>query len=58
MIDADAKKFETDWSLVSSQYPNITEIEKAARKYWSPQNVIDDVKEVLVESDIKIVRHL
>lgn len=58
LIDTDAKRFETDWSLASSQHPNIIAIEETARKYWSPQKLKDDVKEVLVESGIKITRRL
>jgi hypothetical protein len=60
IIDLNAKRFETDWSLISPAQPNTTieTVEQDALRYWSPQNVKDNVKEVLVESDIKIIRRL
>ena len=57
-VDRNAKKFETDWSIILSNYPNIIAMEESARKYWAPKDVKDDVKELLVESDIKITRRL
>ncbi len=58
LVDPNAKKFETDWSLVSSKHLNVAALEEVARRYWNPQDVNDEVKEVLVESDIKIIRRL
>jgi len=58
LVDSNAKKFETDWSLISHDYANIAVMEEFARKYWAPQDVKDEVKEVLTESDIKIIRRL
>lgn len=57
LVHPEAKRFGTNWSLIS-MYPNITAIENAARKYWNPQNVEENVKEVLVESDIRIIKCL
>jgi len=57
LVDPNAKSFETNWSLITN-YPNIIAMEKAAFKYWAPENVPENVKEVLVESDIKIVNAL
>jgi hypothetical protein len=58
LVDPDAVKFETDWSLLPPDNATITEAEDAARKYWRPQAPKDDAKEILVLSDIKIVRRL
>jgi hypothetical protein len=58
LVDPDAVKFETDWSLIPPDNVTITEAENAARKYWNPQSHKDDAKEVLVLSDIRIVRRL
>lgn len=56
--DQNAKKFETDWSLIRSNYNNAMDIEKDARKFWNPQDVEDENKEALTESDIRIVRRI
>ena len=57
LTNQNAKKFETDWSLIKKD-KSIKEIEKDARKYWNPQDVEDENKEVLIESDIRIVRRI
>ena len=57
LVDQDAKKLETDWSLITA-YSNIAATERAARKYWNPLNIKEDLKEVLVEGDIRIVKRI
>jgi hypothetical protein len=57
LVNPDAKRFETDWSLIAT-YPNILAMEEAAVKYWNPENVTENLKELLVESDIRISRRL
>ena len=57
LIDPNTKSFEIDWSLVNMSL-TITATEEASRKYWNPQNIKDEVKEVLTESSIKIVKRL
>ena len=57
LVNPNAKTLETDWSLVEL-YPTIAATEEAAEKYWAPRNVEQDVKEVLVESDIRIIKRI
>jgi len=58
VVDPNATAFETDWSLLPSDHVTMAQAEEAAHKYWNPQNVRDDVKEILVLSDIRIIRRL
>lgn len=58
LTESNPKMFETDWSLVPPKTATIADVEKAAHKYWAPQNVRDDQKEILVESDIRIIKQL
>jgi hypothetical protein len=56
-VDPGAKRLETDWTLVRSSL-DTAEMEQAARRYWNPQNVRESVKEILIESDIRIVNQV
>jgi hypothetical protein len=58
LIENNPEMFETDWNLLSPNNVTIVAVEEAAHKYWAPQNVRDDQKEILVESDIRIIRQL
>lgn len=58
LVDPSAKGFETNWSLLPPNRVTMAAVEEAARRYWDPQDVDDNVKEVLVESDIRIIRRL
>ena len=61
--DKEANRLETDWSLISQvktgeKQPktNVAAIENFARKYWAPQSVNENVKEILVDSNVRILR--
>jgi len=63
--DMNARRLETDWSLVdqagalmSQASTNVAAVEKIARRYWNPEGIAEDLKEVLFESDIKIIRRI
>jgi hypothetical protein len=57
LIDENAQIFETDWSIAPpTKYVNSTikNIEEAARRYWNPTNLKDNLREILANSDVKI----
>jgi len=58
LIDNNPKMFETDWKVLPRNNVNLAAVKEAAHKYWAPQNVRNDQKEILVESDIRIIRRL
>jgi len=58
-LNASANSFETDWSLITSPLnKNIVQVEEEARNYWNGLITSDNKKEVVIESDIKIIRKL
>ena len=58
IIEPEQKQFETGWNLVSVDYTNIQNIEQRACIYWNPTDVGDEFKEVLTESDVKIIQRI
>lgn len=59
LVDKKAQTFETDWNISSCcNYVNstITAIEQAAHRYWNPLSVNENYKEVLTQSDVKIMK--
>lgn len=57
-IYPNANSFETDWSLVQRFNLTIGQIEEAAHKYWRAEITGDNKKEILFDSDIKIIRRI
>jgi len=58
LIGNNPKMFETDWKVLPRNNVNLAAVKEAAHKYWAPKNVRNDQKEILVESDIRIIRRL
>ena len=58
-LDDSANSFEADWSLIKNPTnKNIPQVEEEARIYWSSSITSDDKKEIVIESDLKILRKL
>ena len=57
-VDENASRFETDWSLINRPIENLTleQVEALADQYWSPANVVPMHAEMVIASDIRILR--
>ena len=58
-MDTNANSFEAYWSLITEPYKKtINKEEDLAHKYWKGTITSDDKKEIIVDSNIRILKKL
>lgn len=58
-LNTNANSFEADWSLIKNPYnKTINQVEEEAHRYWECLIISDNKKEIIIDSDIRILQKL
>ncbi len=58
IMDDDASYFIANWNMMPSKIADYAEVERCAREYWRGGHIPDNVQEIVVESDVRIIERV